>query len=60
MQVGDEFAIVGADRGLRKDVRQAIAPASIDLVESKRCGLGVGLDRKSAVAGGGLEQRIAR
>ena len=32
MQVGNKFAIVGADCGLRKDVCQAAASASIDLV----------------------------
>ena len=58
MQVGNKFAIVGADCGLRKDVCQAVASASIDLVQSKRCGLAVSPDRESTIAGGGFEQRI--
>jgi hypothetical protein len=59
-QIGDQFPVVRSDRGRGKDVDQAVSSCRIDLVEDQRSVLNAAPQRKGAIAGGWLEQRVMR
>ena len=60
MQVGNQFAVMGADCGLWKDMHQAVAPGGIDLVEKQRRLLCACPESEGAIAHGRFEHRVIR